>query len=162
MNFGAVPYYRKLVDIIELFYNGFTVLLFKCQWANTTSPRGIKKDNLDFLSVNFTRLIHTGEHEDDEPYIKASEAQMVYYVDDEKEKGWCIPIHLKPRDLYNMGGDNMGEDDEIAVSNDNYPPQDLESLFPDENTNIKLARIVVDDDLPIINENYDENEDMLV
>ncbi|XP_052116462.1 uncharacterized protein LOC107484265 [Arachis duranensis] len=162
MNFGAVPYYGKLVDIIELFYNGFTVLLFKCQWANTTSPRGIKKDNLGFLSVNFTRLIHTGEHEDDEPYIKASEAQMVYYVDDEKEKGWCIPIHLKPRDLYNMSGDNMGEDDEITVSNDNYPPQDLESLFPYENTNIKLARIVVDDDLPIINENYDENEDMLV
>ncbi|XP_057723816.1 uncharacterized protein LOC130939747 [Arachis stenosperma] len=74
MNFGVVPYYGKLVDIIELFYNGFIVLLFKCQWANTTNPRGIKKDNLGFLSVNFTRLIHTGEHEDDEPYIKASEA----------------------------------------------------------------------------------------
>ncbi|XP_016194714.1 uncharacterized protein LOC107635682 isoform X1 [Arachis ipaensis] len=49
MNFGAVPYYGKLVDIIELFYNDFTVLLFKCQWANTTSPRGIKKDNLNFF-----------------------------------------------------------------------------------------------------------------
>ncbi|XP_015953805.1 uncharacterized protein LOC127747539 [Arachis duranensis] len=95
MNFGAVPYYEKLVDIIELFYNGFIVLLFKCQWAKTTSPRGIKKDNLSFLSVNFTKLIHTGEHEDDEPYIKASETQIVYYVDDEKKKGWCIPIHLK-------------------------------------------------------------------
>ncbi|WJX77171.1 DUF1279 super [Trifolium repens] len=28
------------------------------------------------LINNFTRLIHTGEHEDDEPYIKVAEAQM--------------------------------------------------------------------------------------
>lgn len=144
MRFGGVPYYGKLVDIIEINYNGlFMVTLFKCEWANTTNPRGIKKDNLGFTSINFARLIHTGHHEDDEPYIKASEAQMVYYVDDEKEKGWCIPIHLKPRDLYDMGG----EDEEIMASNETYPSQDLEQLFPDDDTeNIQLARDVMDDD----------------
>jgi hypothetical protein len=40
----------------------------------------MKKDKLGFTSINFARLIHTGEHGDDEPYIKASEARMVFYV----------------------------------------------------------------------------------
>ncbi|XP_073224821.1 uncharacterized protein [Cicer arietinum] len=106
MRFGGVPYYGRLIDIIEVSYDGFKVPMFKCKWANTTIPRGIKTDKLGFTSINFARLIHTGEHEDDDPYIKASKAQMVYYVDDEKEQGWSIPIHLKPRDLYDMGGDD--------------------------------------------------------
>ncbi|RYR13218.1 hypothetical protein Ahy_B04g070330 [Arachis hypogaea] len=33
---GGVSYYRRLVDIIELNYSGqFTVVLFKCLWADT-------------------------------------------------------------------------------------------------------------------------------
>ena len=142
MRYGGVPYYGKLVDIIELNYNGvFSVTLFKCEWANTTHPRGIKTDKLGFTSINFTRPIHTGEHEDDEPYIKASEAQMVFFVNDEKEGGWCIPIHLKPRDLY-----DMGENDEDTVPNiEAYPSQILDNLFPDGDTHLQLSRDDVDD-----------------
>lgn len=162
MRFGGVPYYGKLIDIIELSYNGFfTVPLFKCQWANTTNPRVMKTDKLGFTSINFARLIHTSEHEDDEPYIKASKAQMVYYVEDEKEKGWSIPIHLKPRDLYDMGED----DEEIMASNEAYPSQNLEHFFPDDTAHIQLARAAIDDDPPssTINENVDDdNEDMVI
>ncbi|XP_015955341.1 uncharacterized protein LOC107479750 [Arachis duranensis] len=44
---GSVSYYEKLVDIIELNYSGqFTVVLFRCIWASTTSGRGIKQDSL--------------------------------------------------------------------------------------------------------------------
>jgi len=32
---------------------------------------------------------------------------MVYYVDDELDKNWCILVHVKPRDLYNMDGDDV-------------------------------------------------------
>ncbi|WVY89886.1 hypothetical protein V8G54_035400 [Vigna mungo] len=53
MEFGGVPYY---------------VVLFKCVWANTTTSRGIMTDELDFTSVSFGRLIHTGDTDDDEPY----------------------------------------------------------------------------------------------
>ena len=41
---------------------------------------------LGLTSVNFSRSIHTGDREDHEPYILASEAQLVYYVDDEVAK----------------------------------------------------------------------------
>ena len=55
-------------------------------WANTTTSRGIMSDEYGFTLVSFARLIHTGDNDDDEPYIKALEAQMVYYVDDELDK----------------------------------------------------------------------------
>ena len=84
LRYGGVLYYGKFINIIELNYNGiFTVILFKCEWANTTHSRGIKTDKLGFTSISFTRPIHTRGHKDDEPYIKASEAKMVFYVDDQ-------------------------------------------------------------------------------
>ena len=154
MRFGGVPYYGRLIDIIVLQYNGFSIPMFKCEWANTTNPRGIKIDKLGFVSVNFGRLIHTGEHEDDEPYIKASEAQMVYYVDDEKEQGWSIPIHLKPRDLY-----DMGEDDEAMPSIEPYPSQNLEQMFSNDAIHIQLTRMTTNDELESSNANVDFNDD---
>ncbi|XP_057757285.1 uncharacterized protein LOC130976432 [Arachis stenosperma] len=77
---GSVPYYGKIVDIIELNYSyHFTVVLFRCIWADTTTGRGIKQDHLGLTNVNFTRPIHIGDREEDEPYILASEAHLVYY-----------------------------------------------------------------------------------
>jgi len=37
--------------------------------------------------MNFSQCIHTSECEEHDPYIKASQAQMVYYVDDKVNKG---------------------------------------------------------------------------
>ena len=75
MQFSYVPYYGKLLDIVKINYQGhFHVMLFKCLWANTTTFRGLTIDDLGITSVNFSRQIHTGQSEDDEPYILASEA----------------------------------------------------------------------------------------
>ncbi|XP_060186724.1 uncharacterized protein LOC132616141 isoform X2 [Lycium barbarum] len=135
---GGVPYYEKLVDIIELNYNGqFTVTLFKCQWANTTTDRGIKKDELGFTSVNFSHSIHLGDREEHEPYILASQAQLVYYVDDEKEKQWSAVVHLKPRDLYDMGEETEEESIYDVISSSQ---EDLGSRFPDGDQDLRLTR----------------------
>ncbi|XP_025665256.1 uncharacterized protein [Arachis hypogaea] len=78
MAVGGVSYYGRLVDIIELNYSGqFSVALFRCIWGDTTSGRGIKQDILRHTCVNFSNSIHTGDREDDEPYILASEARLV-------------------------------------------------------------------------------------
>ncbi|KAL4306730.1 hypothetical protein AHAS_Ahas16G0207500 [Arachis hypogaea] len=53
---------------------------------NTTSGRGIKQDVLGHTLVSFSKPIHVGDREDDEPYILASEARLVYYVEDEVDK----------------------------------------------------------------------------
>ena len=134
---GLVPYYGKIVDIIELNYHGrFVVTLFKCQWANTTNFRHVKKDALGFTSINFSDLIHTGQHEDDEPYIEASQAQLVFYVEEKMDKDWCIPVHLKPRDFYDMG---EGVEDAIYES-EPFQQQDLAMGWTNDNTDAQLSR----------------------
>jgi hypothetical protein len=52
---------------------------------------------------------------------------MVFYIDDESEQGWSIPVHLKPRDLYDMGGN-----DEIMTPIEPYPSQNLEQIFSND------------------------------
>ena len=137
MRFGGVPYYGRLIDIIEINYHGhFLVVLFKCMWANTTSSRGIRTDDFGFTLVSFARLIHTSDNDDDKLYIQASEAQMMYYVEDELHKNWCIPVHLKPKDMYKMGKDDVDDFHQFEP----FEQQDLELLFPYEDGNIQLAR----------------------
>lgn len=114
----------KLTEIIELhYYDSFRVVLFKCQWADTRDVRGYKKDDLGHTMVNFSRLIHTGNSEEDEPYVLASQARLVYYVEDLKEKGWSVVVHVKPRDLYDMGDPTISEEDDIMI--EDLPVQTL-------------------------------------
>lgn len=148
-----IPYYGKLVDIIELNYYGKYVTLFKCDWADTTRERGLRKDIWGFNTINFSKLIHTGEKEEHEPYIYASQAQMVYYVKDELDNDWTVAVHLKPRDLYDMGED--GQDDGDGVyENELHIEQDLGTFFDIDFENIQLTRDNIDDEL----ENMDDIE----
>ncbi|PHU01230.1 hypothetical protein BC332_31017 [Capsicum chinense] len=97
-------YYGKLVDIIELnYYRKLKVVLFKCIWVDTTLYKGIKIDQFEITSVIFSHLIHTGAKEIDEPFILATDARMVYYVDDPIDEDWCVVCHMKSRDIYDMG-----------------------------------------------------------
>lgn len=107
---GIVPYYGNLTEVIELnYYEVFKVVLFKCTWADTRTERGYKKDTYGHHMVNFSRLLHTGDNAEDEPYILASQAKMVYYVKDPSELEWNIAIHMQPRDVYDMGDSNGSE-----------------------------------------------------
>lgn len=139
MQFGGVPYYGKLVDVIEVNYQGrFAVTLFKCLWADTTTSRGLNTDELGITSVNFSRPIHTGQSEDDEPFILASEAQQVYYVEDERHKDWNMVVHLKPRDLY-----DMGDGDNIAYESDPFEPAGFDNFFPEGDDTLPIVRCVL-------------------
>ncbi|KAH0729577.1 hypothetical protein KY289_000765 [Solanum tuberosum] len=76
---AELPYYGKLEDIIEI---------------------NMDDSRLFFSNVNGLILLEIEEHE---PYIEASQAQLVSYVDDILNKGWSVVVHLKPRDMYDMG-----------------------------------------------------------
>ncbi|XP_050895866.1 uncharacterized protein LOC127102549 [Lathyrus oleraceus] len=131
-------YYGKLEDTIELNYYGrFKVTLFRCKWVDTTKDRGYKKDSWGFTSVNFSRSIHMGDREEHDPYFEASQAQMVYYVNDEIDKDWSVNVYLKPRDLYDMG-------DQIDI--EVCPEQNLNQFFGDSD-HLSLIREDVDDEL---------------
>lgn len=76
-------------------------VLFNCEWIDNN--RGlVPKDEFGFTLVNFERLLYTSEHASNEPFILASQAQQVFYVQDPTKEGWSIAIKMKPRDLYEM------------------------------------------------------------
>ena len=144
MRLGAVEYYGKLVEIIVLNYNGeFFVPLFKCDWADTRGKRGKRLDSLGITSVNFSRLIHTGESLDDEPYITADEAQQVYYVPDPTSKDWYMVMHVKPRDLYDMGDENF---DAALETTQLVAPTDFECFISQGDEQIPAVRDVEEGD----------------
>ncbi|KAH7845823.1 hypothetical protein Vadar_006468 [Vaccinium darrowii] len=103
-------FYGILIDIIELKYNfGNRVYLFKCQWRDVSDKReGIRKDQ-HFISVNATKTWYTNE-----PFVLASQARQVYYLDDPKHGGsWQIVQKIHTRNLF-----DVPEVDEEDDSND--------------------------------------------
>jgi hypothetical protein len=111
---GDVTYYGRIIDIIELNYSGnFSVVLFKCEWVDVLSGRGIQKDKYGYTLVNFSHLIHTKEKIGHEPFILPNQAVQVFYVEDKLNPGWSVVIKMKPRDTYDAGCDEWEDDIEI-------------------------------------------------
>ncbi|CAN6569387.1 unnamed protein product [Malus baccata var. baccata] len=116
---GQVNCYGRVVDMFEVKYCGSTeaedrgraVMLFKCEWVNSESPRGMKTDQYGFTMVNFNQL---GFKED--PFILASQALKAFYVEDTIEKDWHVVVRTQPRDLFDVLEDSDAIDD-YAIPN---------------------------------------------
>ncbi|KAL4304927.1 hypothetical protein AHAS_Ahas16G0027200 [Arachis hypogaea] len=119
-------------------------------YASMRDNRVAVGDHLGLTSVNFSRPIHTGNREEDEPYILASEAQLVYYVEDEVAKDWSVVVHVKPRDLYDMGEEN--EEAEVGFS----PQPGLNMSAEGDIEDLLLTR---EEDIEDLVENASENFD---
>ncbi|XP_068319542.1 uncharacterized protein [Pyrus communis] len=111
---GQMNCYGRVVDMFEVKYCGPTeagdrgraVMLFKCEWVNSESPRGMKTDQYGFTMVNFNQL---GFKED--PFILASQALQAFYVEDTIEKDWHVVVRTQPRDLFDVLEDSDTIDD---------------------------------------------------
>ncbi|VFR01635.1 unnamed protein product [Cuscuta campestris] len=106
-----IEYYGVLLEILELHYlGGKRVSLFRCRWFDVhNSEKGAKVDEFGFTSINTQRILKTSEH-----FILANQASQVFYVVDNKIKGWHLVIKTHPRDLYKMSHqeevENINED----------------------------------------------------
>jgi len=58
-------------------------------------------------------------------------------------KGWSVVVHLKPRDLY-----EMGEIVEEVYENEPYQDQELEKFYNNDNEYVQLATNHLDDSIP--------------
>ena len=109
---GGITYYDVLTDSIELNYSKkLRYVLFKCEWVDVDSGRGYKTDKFGFPLVNFTRLIHKGDRLIDEPYVLASQASQVFYVEDPRHKDWMVVVKTKARDVFDVGTGASSDDD---------------------------------------------------
>ncbi|WVZ17466.1 hypothetical protein V8G54_010448 [Vigna mungo] len=114
-----LPYYGKLEDIIELNYYGrFKVVLFKYLFILKT----VKNMNLILRHLKHKWYI----------------TLMMLLT-----KGWSVVVHLKPRDLYEMGE----EVEEEVYENEPYEDQQLEKFYSNDNEYVQLATNHLDDDI---------------
>ncbi|XP_028799277.1 uncharacterized protein LOC114754652 [Neltuma alba] len=116
-------YYGVLEHIYELSYiENKKLYLFKCHWWDVANyGEGYKVDKYGFTSINTQCSLQTNE-----PFILASQAEQVFYVDDIVDPGWIVVVKTNPRDLFNMPIENVnvGSDVNIAMV-DEEPYQQL-------------------------------------
>ncbi|GJV42213.1 RNA-directed DNA polymerase [Tanacetum coccineum] len=87
--------------------------------VNMRPSRGIKKYKYGFPLVTFSKpFVHTGESSKDDPFIIASQARQVFYIEDPKDVGWWHIIMIKPRDTYDMGRN-------VKIDEDNDDEEEL-------------------------------------
>lgn len=101
---GNKNYYGVITEILELDYkHKGSIVLFKCDWVdNRAQDKWVKVDKFGITDVNFKHLFNSGAKLNDEPFILASQATQVYYVEDPIDNDWCAVIQSKSRDFYDM------------------------------------------------------------
>ncbi|KAL6313504.1 hypothetical protein AAG906_005454 [Vitis piasezkii] len=76
-----------------------------CDWVD--SKNGVKVDELGFTLVDLSKIGHKSD-----PFILATQAQQVFYVEDQVDPRWSIVLSRPKMELFDIEGD-----DNIA---DNY------------------------------------------
>ncbi|CAN6725431.1 unnamed protein product [Malus baccata var. baccata] len=116
---GQVNCHGRVVDMFEVKYcdhaepgdRSQVVMLFKCEWVNSESPRGMKTDQYGFTMVNFNQLGFKAD-----PFILASQELQAFYVEDTTEKDWHVVVQMQPRDLFDVLEDSDAIED-YAIPN---------------------------------------------
>ena len=87
-------YYGIIKEILELNYqHEGKVVLLKCDWVdNRVQGKWVKTDQFGITSMNFKHIFNTGEKMSDEPFILASQATQVYYVEDPIDAEWSTVV----------------------------------------------------------------------
>lgn len=97
--FDDMCYYGVIVEIWLLDYSEFHIPVFKCEWVDNSS--GVKTDDLGFTLVDRGRVGFKNE-----PFILASQAKQVFYVDDKFDPKWSVVLAAPQRCYLNGEKDN--------------------------------------------------------
>ncbi|XP_074301607.1 uncharacterized protein LOC141633009 [Silene latifolia] len=104
-------YYGKNEDIWELEYVTFSVPLFRCKWVDC--DKGVTVDDMGFILVNFNVVGHIHE-----PFILASQAKQVFYIEDPLDKRSFVVRYGK---RHILGVDGVVDEEEYDQL-DELPP----------------------------------------
>ncbi|KAJ9538028.1 hypothetical protein OSB04_030761 [Centaurea solstitialis] len=137
-------FYGQLEDIIEIRYlSGYSVVLFRCKWFNTDprKKRCTTKNNITSISVN-------SEWFKSDPYILATQAKQVFYIEDPSENhNWRVVEDVNHRKIWDHP--SINEVNDIDVVHNNISSNFVLSAELDDMADIGLERVgqssVVDD-----------------
>ena len=92
-------FYGIVREIWDLDYNMFNICVFKCDWVD--SKNGVKVDELGFTLVDLSKIGHKSD-----PFILATQAQQVFYVEDQVDPRWSIVLSRPKMELFDIEGDD--------------------------------------------------------
>lgn len=121
-------FYGVLREILELHYPGpvdLKVVLFKCDWYDSTIGKGIRVNKSGIIDVNAAKVY--GKYD---PFILASQADQVCYVPyprvtRKKDQQWKAAIVIQPRGKVML---NQNLDFEAMQYENSFPIVDVETL----------------------------------
>ncbi|KAL2904452.1 Cystathionine beta-lyase MetC [Bienertia sinuspersici] len=93
-----LDYYGILQEVIEVQYvRGNHIVLFKCDWWDVHSQGWeTVTDCFNFISID------SGKRLVNDPYVLASQARQVFYVEDVTKSNWKMVVKIKPRNFYDV------------------------------------------------------------
>ncbi|CAH9095946.1 unnamed protein product, partial [Cuscuta epithymum] len=123
-------FYGQLEDIYELSYGGNnSVVLFKCKWYNTSLDRRGKRKGTKEYKNKMSICIKDFWYEN-EPFILASQAEQVFYVEDlYNGPQWRVVEHFGHRHIWDLPPDQ--EDNMCIVQDVESSGIDLDVEVPD-------------------------------
>ena len=71
----------------------FRIPIFKCNWVDDKS--NFKVDEFGLTLINFTKMAHKSD-----PFILASQAKQVFYVQDQFDPWWPVVLSTPQRDFF--------------------------------------------------------------
>ena len=90
--------------IWELDYTYFQIPVFSCKWVD--NKNGVRVDESGFILVDLNRVGYK-----DEPFIFASQAQQVFFVDDLAHDNWSVVLLTNKNTMNNVDPCHDKEDD---------------------------------------------------
>ena len=96
---GDMCFYGVVTDIWDLDYNMFNICVFKCDWVDSTN--GVKVDELGFTLVDRSKIGHKLD-----PFILATQAKQVFYVEDQVDPRWSIALSRQKMEDFDIEGDD--------------------------------------------------------
>ncbi|RVW66346.1 hypothetical protein CK203_065230 [Vitis vinifera] len=167
-----IDFYGVLSNVVVLNYVlGYKVILFKCTWFDTNQKK--KRIKHDY---NFTTIQVTSTWYDNDPFILATQAQQVFYLDDYKNgHNWKVVQKVNHRHMWDVPerDTNIEIDEELCGGSDEEAYQDNEShelnWFVEQDDGFEFQRSdrlnidpeVVNDNVLIL-ENMNDNDDNFI
>nr|GMD44164.1 uncharacterized protein LOC109169448 [Ipomoea batatas] len=120
-----IDFYGVLNDVIELEYiKGCRIVLFKCDWFDIGKRSCIQHDGI-FTSIKVSSFWYKND-----PYVLASQAKQVFYLNDPKlGLNWRVVQQFQHRHIYdeNEVGSIPDDKDDTHDNNDVYQDNEMVS-----------------------------------
>ncbi|CAL2248300.1 unnamed protein product [Prunus armeniaca] len=93
-------FYGVIQDIWDLNHQKFTIIVFRCDWIDSTS--GLVVDELGFTLVDLSKIGHRNNQ-----FVMASQVKQVFFVDDPMHHGWSVVLSMPNREYNDVIGDDV-------------------------------------------------------